>query len=84
MTYLIVGLICLFVVYKLMVYFGRKNAVDVLCHNHQLDPQKVRKLKDVDITRLTAALESSQSRLMRGELSNQEVEDFKNLLEQFR
>jgi hypothetical protein len=84
MTYLIGGLVCLFVIYKLMVYFGRNNAVDVLCHNYQLDPKKVRALKDVDITRLTVTLNSNQSRLMRGELSKQEVEDFTNLLEQFR
>jgi hypothetical protein len=84
MTYLIGGLVCLFVIYKLMVYFGRNNAVDVLCHNYQLDPKKVRALKDVDITRLTISLESYKSRLMRGNLSKQEVEDFTKLLEQFR
>jgi hypothetical protein len=84
MTYLIGGLVCLLVLYKVMVYFGRNNAVDVLCHNYQLDPKKVRSLKDVDITRLTVTLDSNQSRLMRGELSKQEVEDFTNLLEQFR
>ena len=41
MEYLIGGLIVFFCIYKAMVYFGRKNAVEVLCHNYQLDPQKV-------------------------------------------
>jgi len=84
MTYLIGGLVCLLVLYKVMVYFGRNNAVDVLCHNYQLDPKKVRALKDADITRLTINLDSTKSRLVRGEVSQGEVEEFTKLVEQFR
>ena len=84
MEYLIACLIILFCIYKAMVYFGRKNAVEVLCHNYQLDPQKVRVLEDVDITRLTVTLDSTRSRLSQGSLSKGELEEFTKLVERFR
>lgn len=84
MEYLIAGLIILFCIYKAMVYFGRKNSVEVLCHNYQLDPKKVRDLPDVDITRLTVTLDSTRSRLSQGSLSKGELEEFTKLVERFR
>jgi len=47
MEYLIYGLGAIFVIYKVAVYFGRKNAIGVLCHNYQLSKEKVGKLRPV-------------------------------------
>ncbi len=44
MEYLIYGLGAIFVIYKVAVYFGRKNAIDVLCHNYQISKEKVGEL----------------------------------------
>jgi hypothetical protein len=43
MEYLIYGSGAIFVIYKVAVYFGRKNAIDVMCHNHQPSKEKVGK-----------------------------------------
>lgn len=84
MNYLIVAVVCLFVLYKVLVYLGRKNAIDVLCHNYQLDPDKVGSLKDTDITRLHLTLESMKTRAMNGSATQGELSELTQLLEQYK
>ena len=57
MEYIAIGFVIVFLCYKTLIYFGRKNAIDVLCSNYKLDPQKVGALEDKDITILTVNLE---------------------------
>ena len=84
MEYLIYGLGAIFVIYKVAVYFGRKNAIDVVFHNYQLSKEKVGKLKDVDITRLTISLESANKKFMAGRISPEETSEIDKLLKEFR
>ena len=84
MEYLIYGLGAIFVIYKVTVYFGRKNAIDVLCHNYQLSREKVSRLKDVDITRLTFTIDSANRKAMNGQISQGERFELNKLLEEFR
>lgn len=62
MEYIAIGFVIAFLCYKTLIYFGRKNAIDVLCSNYKLDPQKVGALEDKDITILTVNLESFRKR----------------------
>ena len=62
MEYIAIGFVIVFLCYKTLIYFGRKNAIDVLCSNYKLDPTKVRALQDKDITILTVNLELFRQR----------------------
>jgi hypothetical protein len=84
LSYLIIGLIVAFILYRILVYFGRKNAIDVLCHNFQLDREKVSQLKDAEITNLHFTLESARRKDMVGGVSLGEVEEIKKLVAKFR
>ena len=76
MQYLAIGVVALFVLYKILVYFGRKNAIEVLCHNYGLNREKVKSLEDKEITLLHITLESYRKR---GDSSSMEM-----LSEKFR
>jgi hypothetical protein len=84
MDYVIAAALFFYILYKVMVYFGRKNAIDVLCHNFQLDRKKISALKDKDITALHMTLESARSRAISGGGTQGEAEAITKLLSQYR
>jgi len=84
MEYAIAVIVVFYILYKTMVYFGRKNAIDVVCQNYQLDRKKVSALKDVEITSLHISLEAAKLRALQGNSSLGEFEALTKLLNQYR
>ena len=76
MVYLAGGFVILFIAYKVLVHFGRKNALDVVCHNYKLDREKVSALEDREITALTFSLDNFRK--------NGDYISMENLAKQYR
>jgi predicted ATPase len=84
MEYVIAIVVIFYFLYKTMVFLGRKNAIDVICHNYKLDRKKVSALQDIEITSLHISLEEAKLRALQGNGTLGELEAFTKLLNHYR
>jgi ribosomal protein S13 len=76
MEYVLGVVVGLFIIYKVIIGLGRKNAKDVLVANYGISRTKLDQMSDPEITSLTISLNSFANR--------GEMEALKMLIEQYK